>query len=102
MINIDFDDLITKEAIKIWGEAGQLAILQEEAAENITAVSRFNRGRVTKDKIAEEIADFFVSSMSVVKMLDIESEVKTFMEFKLDRLDERIKKIISMCGRDLG
>ena len=93
MIQIDQANPVTTEAITVWGPEGQLAIIQEEAAEVIAAVAQYNRDRVGKDKIAEEIADFFVSAMSVIAGLDIEQEVQMEMRYKIQRLSIRIDKI---------
>lgn len=101
-INIDFDHPVTNDAIMVWGGSGQLAILQEEAAENVTAVSRYFRGRVKKEAIAEEVADFYVSSMSVVKSLGIEDDVARFMKCKIDRLERRIKDLELEAQEKLG
>jgi len=90
MIKIDTDNPTTNEAIKVWGDDGQLAILQEECAEVITAISRFNRKRVGAAKIGEECGDVIVCMMSVIKLLNIEDIVKKSMELKIERLEKRI------------
>lgn len=92
MITIDTDHPITNMAAEKWGILFQLDILQEEAGEVVTAISRFERGRVGKEKVAEEIADFIVSMMSVVPVLDIEEDVIRFRDSKLKRLSLLMEK----------
>lgn len=90
MISIHTNHPTTNDAIKIWGTDGQLAILCEECAEVITAVSRYNRGRYGPEKIAEEIADVIVCLMSVLPAFNIEHIVIEKMIFKLNRLNDVI------------
>ena len=96
IVIIDCNNSTTSKAAKIWGMLGQLAILQEECAECISAISRFNRGRTDTTPIAEEIADVIVCMQSVIKVLNVEDKVKFYMEKKIDRLNNRI------CVFDLG
>lgn len=86
MITIDTNNPITNRARRKWGIPYQLDILQEEAGEVVTAISRFERGRVGTEKVAEEIADFIVSMMSVVPALGIEQDIIDFKNAKLERL----------------
>jgi NTP pyrophosphatase (non-canonical NTP hydrolase) len=102
MIEINTNNKTTNKAAEIWGKKGQLAILQEEAAEVISAIARYNRGRVSKDAIAEEIADVFVSCMSVIKILEIRTAVEGHMAFKINRLQERINQLNGKSGGNIG
>lgn len=102
MIEINTNDPITNEAITIWGEAGQLSILQEECAEIITAIARFDRGRVDTSAIADEIGDVIICFQSVIQVLKIEEMVKDSMIFKINRLAERIEEIKEKTKEDLG
>lgn len=92
-IKINISDPITSKAAELWGNKGQTAILQEECAEIITAISRYNRGRVTESAIAEEVADVIVCFQSVIRVLNIEAEVLKFIECKIARLKKRIDNL---------
>ena len=89
MITIQTNNRITTKALKLWGIENQLGILQEECAECISAISRFNRKRTDEKKVAEEIADIIVSMMSVINGLGVEKEINHIMFKKLLRLNER-------------
>ncbi len=95
MIKINIEHPTTMAAITVWGAKGQIAILQEECAELISATARFNRERTGTDPVAEEVADVIVSLMSVINVLDIEEQVKLHMNHKIKRLERRINEISS-------
>jgi NTP pyrophosphatase (non-canonical NTP hydrolase) len=91
MIIIDTNHPITNAALEKWKLDTQMDILQEESGEVVTAVSRWERGRVGKEKVAEEVADVIVSMMSVIPGLDIEDMVESYIRSKLTRLKGRIE-----------
>src|SRR4051812_9339767 len=66
-LNIDNDTLL--EAIRRWGTEGQFNMLQEECGELITVINHYRRGRVEKDRVAEEIADVFIMIQEVAKVI---------------------------------
>lgn len=90
-IIIDTDHKVTNEALDIWGEKSQIAILQEECGELICALARYNRGRTDKEPVAEECADVIVSMMSCIPALDMEYLVKHYIKHKISRLDGRTR-----------
>jgi len=94
MISLDTNHPVTNTAAELWGENGQVNILQEECAELISAIARRNRGRNGNDEVAEEAADVLVSLMSVIPILGIEEDVIRHMNFKINRLDKRIKSLM--------
>jgi len=89
-IEINTNHSTTNSALGLWGPKTQLEILQEEAGEVVTAISRFKRGRTDADRVAEEIADVIVSCMSVIPAFGIEDRVKSYMLQKISRLQGRI------------
>ena len=76
-------------AIRTWGTKEQLGIAQEECAELVSEISRFRRGRVDRDKLAEEAADVAITLIQVISVVGydkFEAHAKT----KLARLRDRL------------
>jgi hypothetical protein len=46
-----------RRALALWGTDSQLGMVQEECAELIAAVSQYKRGRISEERLAEEVAD---------------------------------------------
>ena len=99
--------LIIEAAIAKLGEENQMRQTQEELAELIVAINKYERA--TKDKehplwinyarkeVIEEMTDVLIMIDAVKNMLDIQDEeIKKVRDFKLNRLLNRLKE-----GRDL-
>ena len=95
--------LIIEAAIAKLGEENQMRQTQEELAELIVAINKYERA--TKDKedplwincarkeVIEEIADVLIMLDAVKKILDIQDEeIERFRTSKLNRLLDRLKK----------
>jgi len=81
-------------AVEKWGEKAQLEMMQEECAELITAISHFNRGRITSDELCGEIADV---QIMIQQMYPIFSSwgthrITAAYDRKISRLIERLKQ----------
>lgn len=101
MIKINTNNPTTNKAAELWGMRSQLNILTEECSEVIKAISKINRmmdegayDQEVIDNLSEEMADVFVCTMSVIKIMDAKEKVEKAMDFKLGRLEKRIIKIM--------
>lgn len=85
----DEEKQILQDAVETFGLEKQLAMLQEECAELIVAVSHYNRGRCgALDNLIEEIAD--VSIMLDQISLAFDRDIQPLRNWKLERLQARI------------
>ena len=95
--------LIIEAAIAKLGEENQMRQTQEELAELIVAINKYERAikndghpsyiADTRKNIIEEMADVLIMLDAVKKILDIQDEeIKEVRDFKLNRLLNRLKK----------
>ena len=92
--NPEFETLI-KNCFKLWGFPSQLIMLGEEQAELFKAISHnwrnLKEGSISEVK--EEIADNIIMLAEFIVWLKIPlSDILETMNFKLDRLDDRVKE----------
>jgi len=80
---------ILSDAIKLYGEEAQIDMMIEEAGELITALMHYKRGRVTKDKVCEEIADVKIMA-GQMEIIFGKFNTRVQEEFKINRLEERM------------
>ena len=99
--------LIIEAAIAKLGEENQMRQTQEELAELIVAINKYERAikenihplyiNAARKNIIEEMTDVLITFDAVKKILDIQDEeIKEVRDFKLNRLLNRLKE-----GRDL-
>ena len=74
-----------------YGRKPQLEMLQEECAELIQAVSKYNRGK-SFDNIAEEIADVEIMIEQIKYLFLCGNEVE---QIKVEKIARQIKRIES-------
>ena len=95
--------LIIETAIAKLGEENQMRQTQEELAELIVAINKYERAikenihplyiNAARKNIIEEITDVLIMIDAVKNMLDIQDEeIKKVRDFKLNRLLNRLKK----------
>ena len=95
--------LIIETAIAKQGEENQMRQTQEELAELIVAINKYERAikndecpsyiAHTRKNIIEEMADVLIMFDAIKKILDIQDEeLEHFRAFKLNRLLNRLKK----------
>ena len=95
--------LIIEAAIAKQGEENQMRQTQEELAELIVAINKYERAikndgcpshiAYARKNIIEEMADVLITLDTVKKILDIQDEeIEHFRAFKLNRLLDRMKK----------
>lgn len=88
----DEERQILEDAVDTFGLKNQLAMLQEECAELISAVSHYNRGRHGSfDNLIEEIVDVHIMLNQIV--LSLGCNVETWKERKLQALQRKINEI---------
>lgn len=82
-----------REAINKFGKEAQLAQFHEEIGELVTAIARLGRGRATTKDVAEELCDVYLCMHQMMVLFEIDDiTVEYFVNAKLHRLQERIKK----------
>ena len=95
--------LIIEAAIAKLGEENQMRQTQEELAELIVAINKYERAikenihplyiNAARKNIIEEMTDVLITFDAVKKILDIQDEeIEYFRTFKLNRLLDRLKK----------
>ena len=95
--------LIIEAAIAKLGEENQMRQTQEELAELIVAINKYERAikenihplyiNAARKNIIEEVTDVLIMIDAVKKILDIQDEeIEHFRAFKLNRLLDRLKK----------
>ena len=95
--------LIIEAAIAKLGEENQMRQTQEELAELIVAINKYERAikndgcpsyiDYTRKNIIEEMADVLIMFDAIKKILDIQDVVlEHFRAFKLNRLLDRLKR----------
>ncbi len=90
--------MILQQAIEHYGVEHQLNILTEELGELITDVSKWRNGRIPPEKVLGEIVDveIMIQQLKIIIStknpdLDINTIMTTIMEYKLERLKQRIE-----------
>lgn len=84
---------ILKRAIATFGEKAQKIMVLEETSELQKEVCKSLRGADNRDAIVEETADLLIMLEQLKMMHHItDEEIEKVMKFKLNRLDERMKK----------
>ena len=95
--------LIIEAAIAKLGEENQMRQTQEELAELIVAINKYERAikndgypsyiDYTRKEVIEEMADVLIMFDAVKKILNVQDEeIEHFRAFKLNRLLNRLKK----------
>ena len=95
--------LIIEAAIAKQGEENQMRQTQEELAELIVAINKYERAikndgcpshiAYARKNIIEEMTDVLITLDAVKKILDVQDEeIEHFRAFKLNRLLDRLKK----------
>lgn len=77
----------TASAVRLWGAPKQLRQLTEECGELVAAVNQYERGRITAEELAAEIADVLIM---VLQARCIIPKVDVYVDCKLERLEVRI------------
>lgn len=84
---------ILKRAIATFGEIAQKIMVLEETSELQKEVCKSLRGADNRDAIVEETADVLIMIEQLKIMHHItDEELEKVIEFKLNRLDKRMKK----------
>lgn len=83
---------VFKEAIGRYGRTSQVFMLIEEMAELQDAVCKYNRERVKKSAVIEEIADVRIMLDQLEIIIDApKGKVNAVMSHKINRLKNRLK-----------
>jgi NTP pyrophosphatase (non-canonical NTP hydrolase) len=85
---------IYKLALDKYGVESQLNQLQEECAELIVSVNKHRRTPFDDLKgITDECADVLIMIDQIANIFDIEDDIEDRIQFKLNRLKERLKNV---------
>lgn len=82
------------DALETWGEEEQFWMAVEECGELLTSLNQLRRRRIDKAKLASEVADVFIM-MNQLAIVVGECEVQEQIEYKLNRLKERLASVHS-------
>lgn len=82
---------ILRKAISLYGRDAQIWMAIEEMAELDDAIAKHSRDRVTNLDVCEEIADVYIMMIQLSYIFGKE-DVDNFIDSKLKRLEERLKK----------
>ena len=82
---------VLKKAIDKWGEAKQLDMMQEEAAELIVAINHYRRGRNTWIHVIEEMSDVRIIIDQFATIGDNSTVMNAERDKKMKRLEEKLK-----------
>ncbi len=88
----DDQKLILKEAINVWGRDAQIQMIYEEVGEFLSVIGKYYRGRNTEEEVIDEIADCLIMFNQAALMFG-ETKVSDQINFKMDRLKSRLRKI---------
>lgn len=93
MINLSEEQhRVMERAILHFGLEYHFNKVKEECAELIVAISHFQDGKCTLEELIDEVADVFIISNQAARQIGEES-VQDRVDFKVNRVDERIKEI---------
>ena len=80
-----FKEYVNK-AVKKWGIMSQVSMLMEELSELLVAMNHYNRGRVDKDKVVEELVDAYMMIEEWFILIDVpKDQIKDMMKKKLEK-----------------
>lgn len=83
--------LLYSRVLETWGYPAQENMLMEETGELLSAIGKFDRGRVEAKEVITELADVSI----MVEQMAVHFGLEEFMqekEFKLRRLNGRVKR----------
>ena len=83
-----------RRADKLWGPKAQLAMLMEECMELALAIRKFQRNpeSTAYANLCDEFADVRIM-MEQIMMTDLKKDSEERVEFKLNRLKDRIENV---------
>jgi NTP pyrophosphatase (non-canonical NTP hydrolase) len=90
---------VLQRAIDTWGTLAQTDMAIEEMSELTKAILKYRRaygkaeGSAAEENIREEIADVFIMLAQLVIIFDRDGAVQREIDFKLNRLAERLGKL---------
>jgi NTP pyrophosphatase (non-canonical NTP hydrolase) len=87
----EYDDTL-RAATKAWGAQFHHVMAIEECAELIQALTHFNRGRCTIEKVLEEIADVTILCRQLTVDNDAHDIVEQNIADKMQRLVSRVRE----------
>jgi len=82
-----------KTAIRLWGKPFQILMLSEECGELLSAVSKWQRGRMAEICVIEEMADVTIMMRQILVMMGREPN-STVLQDKIKEKLMRMKKLI--------
>ena len=87
------------KAVRVWGEHKQLRQLTEECGELVAAVNQYERGRITAEQLASEVADVRIMVAQASAIIGA-ALVEAQLDAKLDRLEVRLAHAFECARRE--
>jgi hypothetical protein len=98
MIKLDPNEkVVLSGALKAWGRESQLKMAFGECGEFIALCGRESQGRATEEEWLSEIADVIIM-MGQMRELFGPEKVDAVVDFKIDRLKQKLLKFYSVKG----
>lgn len=84
-----FEKELLERALEAWGRDAQEVHAIEELSELTTALTQHVRGRADDDEVVDEIADVLIVANQLALIYG-EAEVESRIDYKINRLNERV------------
>jgi NTP pyrophosphatase (non-canonical NTP hydrolase) len=85
-----------ERAVNLWGAEKQLRQMSEECGELVAAINQHERGRITEDELASEIADVLITAAQARYIIG--QKVDAHVLAKLERLEGLIAQGMNSRG----
>lgn len=89
---------VYKRAVDVWGIESQMAMMTEEAAELIQAISKYKRSYNKSDKVKEDAYEHLCEEVAdvenMVNQMRYMLDEKTIDKYKEEKLERTLEKII--------
>lgn len=91
----DLDRATFEAAVRAWGLSAQVDMAVEECGELIVALSQYQRGRVEREDVVDEVADVRIMFEQLRAFTNPEAVDERVAE-KMDRLRERLPEGVNV------
>lgn len=88
-----------EKLVSFYGKKSQLLMLAEEVGELLQAISKVERGILSTERLAEEIADVRIMLEQITYIYDVKQEARTLEFNKKNQLRNRVKNVLAR-GKD--
>lgn len=89
----ELEQLRITQARTLWGVQAQVGMVNEECAELIVALNQHNRGRITSEDVASEVADVILMCLQMRDILG-HQVVDDALKSKTERFMKRVESAL--------